>query len=93
MFRIAGKGWGALATSRKAVESAIRRIEAYLSRNVSVFISYAVVDALIFCHSPLSSPQHHLQPLLPQVLSGLLQVLHRQDPAGFECTYSLDFKF
>jgi len=24
--------------------------------------------------------------------SGLLQVWHRQDPAGFECTYSLDFK-
>jgi len=23
--------------------------------------------------------------------SGLLQVWHRQDPAGFECTYSLDF--
>ena len=24
--------------------------------------------------------------------SALLQVWHRQDPAGFECTYSLDFK-
>ena len=24
--------------------------------------------------------------------SGLLQVWHRQDPAGFECTYSLDFR-
>ena len=24
--------------------------------------------------------------------SGLLQVWHRQDPAGFKCTYSLDFK-
>jgi len=24
--------------------------------------------------------------------SGILQVWHRQDPAGFECTYSLDFE-
>jgi len=36
--------------------------KAYLSQNVSVFLLCAVVDALIFCHSPLS---HHLQPLLP----------------------------
>jgi len=26
------------------------------------------------------------------VSAGLLQIWHRQDPAGFECTYSLDFK-
>ena len=39
--------------------------KAYLSQNVSVFLLCAVVDALIFCHSPLSNPQHHLQLLLP----------------------------
>ena len=62
------------------------------SQNVSVFLLCAVVDALIFFHSPLSNPQHHFQPLPPQVLSGLLQIWHRQDPADFECMYSLDFK-
>ena len=66
--------------------------EAYPSQNVSVSLLCAVVNALILCHLPLSNPQHHLQPLLPQVLLRLLQVWHRQDPAGFECTYSLDFK-
>ena len=35
----------------------------------------AAVHAPIFFHSPLSNPQHHLH-LLPQVLSGLLQVWH-----------------
>ena len=39
--------------------------KAYLSQNVSVFLLCAVVDALIFCHSPLSNAQHHLQLLLP----------------------------
>jgi len=48
--------------------------KAYLSQNVSVFLLCAVVDALILCHLPLSNPQLHLQPLPPQVLSGLLQV-------------------
>ena len=60
------------------------------SQNVSVFLLCAVVDALIFFHSPLSNPQHHFQPLPP--LSRLLQIWHRQDPADFECMYSLDFK-
>jgi len=35
------------------------------SQNVSAFLLCAVVDALIFCHSPLSNLQHHLQLLLP----------------------------
>jgi len=66
--------------------------KANLSQKVSIFLLCAVVDALIFFHSPLSNPQHHLHPLPPQVLSGLLQIWHRQDPAGLECMYSLDFK-
>jgi len=35
------------------------------SQNVNAFLLCAVVDALIFCHSPLSNPQRHLQLLLP----------------------------
>ena len=60
-----------LAKQQRALSDADK---AYPSQNVSVFLSCASVDALIFCHSPLSNAQHHLQPLLPQVLSGLLQV-------------------
>ena len=65
-FGIAGRGWGASAISCKAAESAFRCSQGISS--VSVFLSCAVVGALIFCHSPFSSPQHHLQPLLPRVL-------------------------
>jgi len=39
--------------------------KAYPSQKVRVFLLCAVVDALIFFHSPLSNPQHHLQPLPP----------------------------
>jgi len=35
------------------------------SQNVSAFLLCAVVERAIFCHSPLSNPQHHLQLLLP----------------------------
>ena len=80
-----------LQNSRKCIQTQIRHIKSKCE-NVSVFLLCAFVDAPIFCRSPLSNSQHHLQSLLPQVLSGLLQLWHRQDPADFECMYSLDFK-
>ena len=49
------KGWGASESGRQCVKAS-------LTRNVSVFLSCAVVGMLILRHSPFSSPQHHLQP-------------------------------
>ena len=80
-----------LQSSRKYIQTQITHIKSECE-NVSVFLLCAFLDALIFCRSPLSNSQHHLRSLLPQVLSGLLQLWHRQDPADFECMYSLDFK-
>jgi len=66
--------------------------KAYSSQNVSVFLLCAAVHAPIFFPLAVVKPQHHIHPLLPQVLSGLLQLWHRQDPADFECPSFLDFK-
>ena len=52
----------------KGGEHQLQSGRVHLIRNVSFFLSCAVVSALILCHLWSSSPQHHFQPLLLRFL-------------------------